>query len=175
MRAGDRVDQLPGNADPIAAFAHRAFEHIAHAKLMPDLLRIGRLALVRETRIAGDDEQPADARERGNDLLYHAIGEILLLRVAAHICERQHRDRRLIGKRQRRLTGRRWALGGDAGVANPVDPHRPGDVLYLLFAHVFEGEIELVTYLIAHDPADADPARLGERFEGRPGMSPVAE
>jgi DNA (cytosine-5)-methyltransferase 1 len=33
MRAGGRVDQLSGDPHPIAAFAHRAFEDIAHAKL----------------------------------------------------------------------------------------------------------------------------------------------
>src|SRR6267378_5838332 len=144
MRAGDRVDQLTGNADPVAAFAHRAFEHIAHAKLMPNLLRIGRLALVRETRIAGDDEQPADARERGNDLLYHAIGEILLLRVAAHICERQHRDRRLVGERKWPGRGRQRLLDGDGTVPNPVHTHWPRDVLDALLAHVVENEGELV-------------------------------
>jgi hypothetical protein len=38
------------------------------------------LALVGEGRIAGDDEEPADAGERGDDLLDHAVGEIFLLR-----------------------------------------------------------------------------------------------
>jgi hypothetical protein len=45
-----------------------------------------------------DYEQPTDARESGNDLLYHAIREIFLLRVAAHICEGQDGNRRLVGK-----------------------------------------------------------------------------
>jgi len=63
----------------------------------PDLLHIDRLAFVGKARIAGDHEQPADARERSDDLLDHAVGEILLLRVAAHVLERQHRDGRLVG------------------------------------------------------------------------------
>src|SRR5215471_15344690 len=46
-----------------------------------------------------------------------------------------------------------------------VDAHWPGDVLYLLLAHVLECEIEFVAHLIAHDPTDADPARLGQGFE----------
>ena len=102
MRAGGRVDQLSGDPHPPAGFAHRAFEHIAHAKLSPDLLHIDGLALVSETRIAGDDEQPADAGEGGDDVLDHAVDEIFLLRIAAHIGERQHRDRRLVGQWQRR-------------------------------------------------------------------------
>src|SRR5919108_68576 len=32
----------------------------------------------------------------------HAVGEVVLLRVAAQIRERQHRDRRLVGQRQAR-------------------------------------------------------------------------
>ena len=63
MRAGFGLDQLRGDADPAAALAHRAFEHIAHAQFAPDLLHIDGLALVGEARIAGDHEQPADAAD----------------------------------------------------------------------------------------------------------------
>jgi hypothetical protein len=31
VRAGRGVDQLPGDPHPLAGFAHRAFEHVAHA------------------------------------------------------------------------------------------------------------------------------------------------
>jgi hypothetical protein len=50
---------------------------------------------------------------------------------------------------------------------NPMDAHWPGNVLYLLLTHVLEPEVELVAHLIAHDPADANPARLGQGFESR--------
>src|SRR5215472_3010952 len=46
-----------------------------------------------------------------------------------------------------------------------MDTHRPGDVLDLPLAHVFERKGELVAHLIAHDPADADPTRLGQSFQ----------
>jgi hypothetical protein len=36
---------LRGDADPIAGFAQAAFEHIAHAKLAPDLLHVDCAAL----------------------------------------------------------------------------------------------------------------------------------
>ena len=45
MRAGFGIDQLPGDAHPVAALAHRTFEHIAHAKLAADLLHIDRRPL----------------------------------------------------------------------------------------------------------------------------------
>src|SRR5580693_9660827 len=68
MRPVCRVDQLRGDADPAARFAHRAFENIAHTQFAADRLHIDRLALVGEARIAGDDEEPADAGECRNDL-----------------------------------------------------------------------------------------------------------
>ena len=99
MRPGFSLDQLRADADAVAASPHRAFKDIAHAKLAPDLLHVDRLAFVGEARISRDDEQPADAAERGDDLLDHSVGEILLLRIPAQIGERQHGDRR----------ARRWA------------------------------------------------------------------
>ena len=99
MRAACRVDQLRGDAHPVSAFAHRAFQDIADAELAADLLHIDCPALVSEGRIAGDDKQPADAGERGDDLLDHAVGEVFLLRIAAHIGKGQDRDRRLVGER----------------------------------------------------------------------------
>src|SRR5712691_11402298 len=100
MRAGDRVDQLPGDPHSPAGFAHRAFEDIADAKLAPDLPHIGRLAFVGKARIAGDHEQPADPAEHGDYLLDHAVDEIFLLGVAAHVLERQYRNRWFVGERE---------------------------------------------------------------------------
>src|SRR5215469_8900072 len=102
MRPANRVDQLCGDAHPVSILSHRAFEHIADAKLPADLLYTDRFALVRKARIARDDKQPTDARQRSNDLFDDPIGEVLLLLVAAHILERQHGDRRLVWKRQGR-------------------------------------------------------------------------
>ena len=58
------VDQLAGDAHAVAGLAHAAFEHVAHAKLAADLPDVERLALVGEARIAGDDEQRLEARQR---------------------------------------------------------------------------------------------------------------
>ena len=51
----------------------------------------------------------------------------------------------------------------------------PGDVLDPLLAHVLEAEAELVAHLVAHDLADADPARRGQALEARRDIDPVAE
>jgi hypothetical protein len=43
-----------------------------------------------------------------------------------------------------------------------------------LLAHVLKGAIELVAHLIPDDPADADPARLGECLQSRRNIHSVA-
>ena len=52
MRAIGRVDQLSGDAHPIAGFANAPFEHVAHAELAADPLLVYGLALVGEAGIA---------------------------------------------------------------------------------------------------------------------------
>ena len=101
MRPGRGIDELPGDAHPVRGLAHAAFQHVAHAQLATDLLHVDRPALVGEARIARDDEQPANARQRRDDVLHHAVGEVLLLGVAAQVQERQHGNRGLVGKGQR--------------------------------------------------------------------------
>jgi len=64
----------------------RSFEDVTDAEFACDLLHIDSLTLVGESRVTGDDEEPADAGERGNDLLDHPICEILLLWVASTAC-----------------------------------------------------------------------------------------
>ena len=90
--AGDRVDQLPGDAHPVAGFAYRAFEQIAHAQFARHLLHVDRFAFVEKARIACDHKQPGQPGNRRRDLLDHAIRKILLLRVARHVLKRQHRQ-----------------------------------------------------------------------------------
>jgi Tetratricopeptide repeat len=102
MPASRCLDQLHRDPHPIADLAHTAFEDIAHAEVAADLPYVDRLALVGEGRIASDDEQPARFRQQGDDVFANAAGEIFLLRVAAHIGEGQHRNRWLVGERQRR-------------------------------------------------------------------------
>jgi hypothetical protein len=58
--------------------------------------------------------------------------------------------------------------------ANAMGSHRPGDVLDLLFAHVFEEEIKLVAHLVATTrltqmpPGSARPSRRAAMFTPSP-------
>ena len=92
MGAGLGRDELGVDRDRLAEAAHAAFEHVAHAKFASNLLRVHRLAFIGEGRVAGDDEAALQMREIGGQIVGDAIGEIVLLLVAAQILERQHDD-----------------------------------------------------------------------------------
>ena len=79
------------------AFADATFQDVTNAQLATDLPDVRRFALVGEGRVARDDEQRFEARQRRDDVLDDAVGEVLLLGIAAHVLERQHRDGRLVG------------------------------------------------------------------------------
>src|SRR6266571_6340334 len=123
MIAGLRLDELAADADSIPRLPHGALKHIADAEFAPDLLYIHSAALVGKARIAGDDEQPFDAREASDNLLDDAVGEIVLLGIAAHIGEGQDGDRGLVGKRERR-----WRYRCRSGQPDTIDPNRPSNV-----------------------------------------------
>src|SRR6516164_9299151 len=78
--------------------------------------------------------------------------------------KRQYRDRRLVRERQHRLS-RRCGVGG--GVAHPVDPHWPCDVLDLLLAQILEDEGQPVADVVMHRIGDEHPAGIGERLDAR--------
>ena len=100
MAAGGDIVELRRDAHAVAALADAALDHIADAELLGDLFHVDGLALVDERRVARDHEEPAQLRQRGDDVLADAVGEILLLRIAAHVGERQHGDGRPVGQRQ---------------------------------------------------------------------------
>jgi hypothetical protein len=105
----------------------------------------------------------------GDDLLDHAVDEVVLFRVAAQIGEGEHRNRRLVGER--------W----DSGRHQPrrshgtEDAHRPCDVLERLLADVLEGNLKAACGILLNAPRDADTARLGQAFEPRGHVYPVAQ
>src|SRR6516162_3061429 len=175
MRAGESIDQLPSDPHPTAGFAHRALEDVADAELPPDLLHVDRLALVGETRIAGDHEQPADARERSDDLLDHAICEIFLLRVAAHVGERQNGDRRLVRQSEDRREFDRRSGSLNRGGPNPVDPYRASDVFQVLLTHILERKVKLTRCVLLHTGRNADAARIGQCFQASGNVHSITE
>ncbi|MNH13329.1 hypothetical protein D3C79_728970 [compost metagenome] len=108
MRAAAGINQLAGDTHLVAGLAHAAFKHVAHTQLLADTLHVHRPALVGKTGVAGDDEQPAQARQGSNDVFDHAVGEVVLLGVAAEVVERQHGDRRFVWQVQYGGWRRQW-------------------------------------------------------------------
>jgi hypothetical protein len=97
MRAGYCVDELGVDPHPVLVPLHRAFEDIADAQFLADLLGVDALALEGEGGIARDHETVADAREVGGEVFRDAVGEIGLVRIVRKIGERQHHDGEMRG------------------------------------------------------------------------------
>ena len=93
MIAGFGVDELHVDAHAVSAALNAALEHIADVQLAADLLQIDGLALVGEGGVAPDHERASNARKVGRQALRDPVDEMLLLRVAADIGERQDDDR----------------------------------------------------------------------------------
>ena len=172
------VDELPGDADPRPRPAHAAFQHVTHAKLAADLLHVDGAALVGEGRVARDDEYVPVAGQAGDDVLHHAVGEIVLIGIRAHVLERQDRDRRHVGS----------GAGAGRGGGGPwsgwclrpveceaVDADRPRDVLELLLALIDEADIEPAFGILLHAGRHADAARLGQALEAGGHVHAIAE
>ena len=99
MRAAAGFDELRGDVQPLLAAAHAAFQDEAHPELPADLTDVDGPALVDERRVACDHLQPRAIGQSSDDLLGHAIGEVVRLGLAAHIGERKNGDRRPVGQR----------------------------------------------------------------------------
>ena len=119
-------------------------------------------------------------RERGDDLLDHAVGEIFLLGVAGHFWNGSTAIDGLSGSGS---AGPAPALpfpAAGAGISeralrsDAVDPNRASEVLQALLADIYEGAIEPALDLVVHDARDADPARLGDPLQPRGDVDAVA-
>jgi hypothetical protein len=122
MLAGLRVDELARDPEPLPGRPDAALEHVAHPEIARDLADIHGPALVDEGRVARDHEEPAQPRERGDDVLAQSVGEEILRGIAAEIGERQDRDRGS-GERLDRLAAA-LGLGRRSG---RIAEHRPQD------------------------------------------------
>jgi len=98
VMAAGRLDELDGDADPIAGPPGAAFDEIGRAQFAADLGAGLELAPVGEGRVFGDDRKPAPVGQRGDDLLGEPVDKIGLGRVVAEIVERHDGDRPWIGK-----------------------------------------------------------------------------
>ena len=109
MAADFGVDELHIHAHAVAGALHAALEDVTDVQLAPDRLHVERLALVGERRIAGDHDRASYRGEIGRQALGHSVDEMLLLRLASDIGERQDDNRE----------ARRGGFFGALGPARP--------------------------------------------------------
>jgi hypothetical protein len=148
------------------AFAHAAFQQVAHAQFAADLADVDGLALVGEAGVAGDHEQCGNARESRGDVFGDAVSEVLLLAITTHVLEGQDGDRRLVGQGEGRCArfgmprrGRSCRLPIGFVPLHPESPYGPFDVLESEFAQGVEPRPEATLDRFAHRTRDNDPAR----------------
>src|SRR5690554_5838744 len=98
MGATVRFDQLGGDAHGPTHAPDAPFKRVADTERLGYFADIIGAVLVNEGGVAGHDRKGLEARERGCQVLDHAIGEIALLGVVAEIGKREDGDRRLAVK-----------------------------------------------------------------------------
>src|SRR5499426_815009 len=158
MHSGRCIDELRRDSHPVCCLAHAAFEHVAHPELATNLFHVHRPALVGKARIARDHEQPMYARQGRGDLFHHAVSEVVLFRVAAHVIEGHDGDRWFVGQRQ-------CSLCCSHIQSHAIHPHRPRDVLELPVAYILEGDIDLPLHVFLHATRYADSTRLRQPLQ----------
>ncbi len=144
------VDELDVDAHAVSAALDAALEDIADVQLAAGLLQIDVLALVGESGVAPDHERASNARKIGREALRDPVDEVILLRVAADIGERQddHREAR------RTLPVRRGADLDREG------PDWPRDVLERLPTEVDKVRVDPAAHVIVGRAGDQHAARL---------------
>src|SRR5262249_22160959 len=122
----------------------------------------------------------APTGEHRNDVLGDPVSEEILFRIAAEIGKRQDGNCPAIVK-DRSADGRFNGSGDEffrqigQFAGNPVNRDRPADVLEILWAEVFEIEIDLIGDLSLNDLRQIDAARLGQRLHPRCNVYTVAK
>src|SRR5204863_6345527 len=93
MRSGRCIDQLRVHAHMVLIALYGAFQRIAHAKLLADLLDVYVLPLESESRIAGDYETAWNARQVSGQILGDAVSKVILVGIVREVGKRQHHER----------------------------------------------------------------------------------
>jgi len=101
MVAGFGFQKLRRHPDLAAGLPHTAFEDVPDAELAADNPNVLRAVLVCECGVAGDHKEPLEPAKGGSDVLGNPVAEERLARIATHVVERQHCDRRSVRHCQR--------------------------------------------------------------------------
>jgi hypothetical protein len=93
MRIVRPGDELTGDPDAIARALHAPFENVGHPQFPSDFRNwLGGVAVLHD-RGPGNDPKIGKARQIGQNILMHAIAEIGITGLSAHVAKRQNGDR----------------------------------------------------------------------------------
>ena len=87
---GGAANQLYRDTNPVSLAYNRSFHQGVHLQFFSNLRRGNVGILEAHHRGAGDDAQAADHGQAPDKLLSHAVGKIVLCRVAGEVLQRQH-------------------------------------------------------------------------------------
>src|SRR5262249_10059202 len=118
---GLNVGELDADANLVAASAHAAGQHVAHAKLLADFSDIDFPCAVGQGGRMGDHEQAPYARERHDDVVDHSVSEIGVFRIVSAGPKRHDRDRWYLG-----ASGRLTMRDGTRSCSNSGNAQRKG-------------------------------------------------
>src|SRR5439155_1491438 len=90
---GPWIDQARNDPHPRPGPTDASFEDRRHAELLRDRGNPLARLLVLHSRRAADHLQRRYLGQRGDDVVSDPVAEVLILRVVAHVLERQHGDR----------------------------------------------------------------------------------
>ena len=79
------LDELCGDPQAVADAAHAALDQVADGEFAADARDVEVAAAILEGRVARDDEQRAEARQLGDDVLGDTVAEVPLLRIVAQV------------------------------------------------------------------------------------------
>ena len=93
VAVGAGVDELGGDADPVAGADDGAFDDGVDVELASNVGEWAMRALVGHDGGSGDDAKVGDTGELSDELVGHAVGEVLLAWVAGEVLKRKNGNR----------------------------------------------------------------------------------
>ena len=149
------------------ALAGAALEQIAHAEPGTGLADVELHPLQGEGRVARSHEQAGDTGEIGDQIVGDAVAEEVLMRIVAHVGERQDGDRRSLP----RARGRSRCCPRHH---HAIYPDRSLDVLEPPLADIFELAVEPTAEVIIRGAGDGHTTGLTQLLEAGRDVHPVA-
>src|SRR5215469_8202106 len=168
--------QLCRDAQTVVSSSHTALENGAHLELFSDKAQVDIFTFEGESRAARDNVQSLNLSQRVDDFLSDSVGKVFVLRVRAHVGERQYHDGIGYLALRRRACGRSgWCT---YRCDEPIASFRDCLNDVWIAGVVIKGAAQLgdaaLQYILSHDdvrPYGLKQPLLGTRVAGMPGQA----